>query len=206
MSKTRGDELRRYIFQFLVILAEVEPLVWRRILVPARYSFWDLHVAIQDAMGWLDYHLHEFKLNDPDSGKQVRIGLAIDEDFSGREILPDHLIPITDYFTYGNEVALYTYDFGDCWRHLVVYEDIVQPEKGVHYPRCLSGERKCPPEDCGGAHGYERFLEAIRNPYDEEHEEYLMWIGGNFDPDDFAPAQVHFDDPQERWRAAFEGG
>ena len=21
---------------------------------------WDLHVAIQDAMGWLDYHLHNF--------------------------------------------------------------------------------------------------------------------------------------------------
>ena len=29
--------------------------------LPAAYSFRDLHVAIQDAMGWLDYHLHEFR-------------------------------------------------------------------------------------------------------------------------------------------------
>lgn len=48
------------IHQFLVVLADTDPLVWRRIQVPSRYSFWDLHVAIQDAMGWQDYHLHEF--------------------------------------------------------------------------------------------------------------------------------------------------
>ncbi|OFW13207.1 MAG: hypothetical protein A3H29_03900 [Acidobacteria bacterium RIFCSPLOWO2_02_FULL_67_21] len=33
-------------------------MVWRRIHVPEHYSFWDLHVAIQDAMGWQDCHLH----------------------------------------------------------------------------------------------------------------------------------------------------
>ena len=38
-----------------------------RIRVPASYSFWDLHVAIQDSMGWLDYHLHEFRVLDPRS-------------------------------------------------------------------------------------------------------------------------------------------
>jgi hypothetical protein len=37
--------------QFLVVLLQTNPLVWRRIQVPGDYSFWDLHVAIQDAMG-----------------------------------------------------------------------------------------------------------------------------------------------------------
>ncbi len=46
------------IFQFKIVLHEVEPPVWRSVQVPETYSFWDLHVAIQDAMGWLDYHLH----------------------------------------------------------------------------------------------------------------------------------------------------
>ena len=41
---------------------KLDPLIWRRIQIPAAYSFWDLHVAIQDAMGWLDYHLWEFTL------------------------------------------------------------------------------------------------------------------------------------------------
>jgi hypothetical protein len=50
------------VHQFLIVLKGTDPLVWRRIQVPEAYSFWDLHVAIQDAMGWLDYHLHEFRL------------------------------------------------------------------------------------------------------------------------------------------------
>ena len=54
----------KFVHQFLVVLSGTDPLVWRRIQVPEKYSFWDLHVAIQDAMGWLDYHLHEFRLLD----------------------------------------------------------------------------------------------------------------------------------------------
>ena len=44
------------ILRFRIELLETEPLVWRSIEVPGDYTFWDLHVAIQDAMGWLDYH------------------------------------------------------------------------------------------------------------------------------------------------------
>jgi hypothetical protein len=33
--------------------------IWRAGEVPGDYTFWDLHMAIQDAMGWLDYHLHQ---------------------------------------------------------------------------------------------------------------------------------------------------
>lgn len=204
MIKSRSDKHQDLIFQFLIALLGVDPLVWRRIRVPGEYSFWDLHVAIQDAMGWQDCHLHEFKTNDPESGKQVQIGLPFDEDPYGIEILPDHLTAISDYFDHNNEIALYTYDFGDGWRHLVAFEDWIQPEERVQYPKCLSGERKCPPEDCGGPNGYQRFLEAIRNPDHEEHEMYINWIGGNFDPEDFDPAQVQFDNPEERWRIAFE--
>ena len=51
----------RDVFRLRIRLDGIEPAIWREIAVPARYSFWDLHVAIQDAMGWLDYHLHEFR-------------------------------------------------------------------------------------------------------------------------------------------------
>ena len=50
---------------------------------------------------------------------------------------------------------------------------------------CLAGERACPPEDVGGVWGYEGFLEAIRDPDHPEHEDYLEWIGGEFDPEAF---------------------
>jgi hypothetical protein len=43
----------------------------------------------------------------------------------------------------------YTYDFGDNWEHDILIEDITAAEPGTAYPRCLTGRRACPPEDCG---------------------------------------------------------
>ena len=40
------------IYQFVVTLKHTEPAIYRRIEVPKTYTFWDLHVAIQDAFGW----------------------------------------------------------------------------------------------------------------------------------------------------------
>ena len=63
-----------FVHQFLVVLSGTDPLVWRRLQVLLTYSFWDLHVAIQDSMGWLDYHLHEFRVfeNSRDAGRSLR--------------------------------------------------------------------------------------------------------------------------------------
>ncbi len=47
-----------FLFQFKITLQEIQPAIWRRIQVPAKQSFWDLHVAIQDAMGWKECHFH----------------------------------------------------------------------------------------------------------------------------------------------------
>lgn len=44
------------------------------------------------------------------------------------------------------------------------------------YSFCL-GERQCPPEDCGGVHGYAEFLNAIANPKHPRHSEMTEWIG-----------------------------
>ena len=45
-------------------------------------------------------------------------------------------------------------------------------------------------------HGYAEFLEAIADPKHPDHEEMRAWAG-TFDPNDFTPAKVKFDDPQE---------
>jgi len=56
------------VYQFKITLEDAKPPIWRRIQVPETYTFWDLHVAIQDAMGWSDYHLHEFGMVNPSTG------------------------------------------------------------------------------------------------------------------------------------------
>jgi hypothetical protein len=193
----------RTVWQFLIVLSNTQPLVWRRIQVPVTYSFWDLHVAIQDAMGWLDYHLHEFKINDPRSGRLLRIGIPFDDEPRDVPTQDGALVPIANVFTWDNDVASYVYDFGDNWRHAVISERRLPVERGVRYPRCVAGEMHCPPEDCGGPMGYNLFLEAIADPDHEEHESYLTWIGGSFDPQAFDPDGVAFDDPDERWQIAF---
>jgi hypothetical protein len=44
---------RKYecVYQFKIALDSIEPPIWRLIQVPETYTFWDLHVAIQDSMG-----------------------------------------------------------------------------------------------------------------------------------------------------------
>lgn len=54
------NPVKRSVFRFRVELRDIAPPIWREIEVPGDYTFWGLHVAIQDAMGWLDYHLHAF--------------------------------------------------------------------------------------------------------------------------------------------------
>ncbi|MGH7414755.1 MAG: plasmid pRiA4b ORF-3 family protein [Candidatus Rokuibacteriota bacterium] len=193
------------VYQFGVVLLEIAPPVWRTIQVPGTYNFWDLHVAIQDSMGWLDYHLHLFRMSQPGTGGLVQIGIPDEDAFEGDEpILPGWSIPIASYFTHPGEVAKYEYDFGDGWEHEVTLEAILPRQKGSRYPRCLAGERACPPEDCGGFAGYEDLMAVLRDPTHEEYESTLRWLGGGgFDPERFDAKAMKFDHPGRRWDLAF---
>lgn len=198
--------MTRMVYQFKVSLLEVRPTVWRRIQVPSTYSFWDLHVAIQDAMGWLDYHLHEFRIREPNGNKLVRIGIPGDEFEEAEPVLEGWNEFIAAYFCPENPSAEYTYDFGDDWKHAVKLEAVIAQQPGIRYPICSAGDRRCPPEDVGGPYSYSEFLKAIHNPKHEEHESYLEWVGGAFDAAAFEPTQVRFNSPKKRWKIAFREG
>jgi Plasmid pRiA4b ORF-3-like protein len=117
-----------------------DPPVWRRLLVPAAIRLDRLHQVLQAAMGWENYHLHDF------SDGRVRCGppdleLRLKDE---REATLGDLIPCT-----GGR-ARYTCDFGDDWTHELVVEERLAAEPGLAYPVCVAGEGACPPEDCGG--------------------------------------------------------
>lgn len=96
------------------------------------------------------------------------------------------------------------YDFGDDWQHVLAYEGEEPIDSPATYPRCVSGSRRCPPEDCGGVHGYLDFLVAISDPMHPEHASSVAWTGGSYEPEAFDPAAVVFEDPQKRWKMAFD--
>ena len=196
----------KQVYQFKITLKDIKPPIWRRIQVPENYSFWDLHVAIQDAMGWTDSHLHAFGVTNPGTGLDEEIG-SPGKSFSDNDQMALHAKKmISKYFTPENNRAVYLYDFGDDWRHDILLEKILPKEKDAFYPVCLAGKRNCPPEDCGGVPGYMDLLDIISNPAREEHEETIEWLGDDFDPEHFNIKEVMFEDPESRWECSYGDG
>lgn len=154
--------LKRLVLQFKIILQNITPSIWRRIQVSDQDSFWDLHVAIQDAMGWHDSHLHEFKVINPSTLKEEYIGIPDEEDDHVHAVLAGWDLKVKDYMKLKtNQKFAYLYDFGDSWNHLIEFEGEYEKQANK-YPICLAGERACPPEDVGGIPGFENFLSIIK--------------------------------------------
>ena len=169
----RTRKAKPSVFQLLITLKEVEAPVWRRLLVPSDISLGELHLALNEAMGWTNSHLHQFRFEDrvfgdPDFDQD---GEFEDE----RTVQLDALAGVGDRFGY-------EYDFGDDWGHEVKVEKRLPLDERCVYPMCIGGARACPPEDCGGPLGYERLLEALLN---DDEDELVAWVGGFFDPDGF---------------------
>jgi hypothetical protein len=128
-------------------------------------------------MGWTPSHLYRFEVGDVEYGEpdpEYELPFRSAKATPLRKIAPAP-----------GAMFLYEYDFGDCWQHHIVVEQVLPPEPGMSYPRCVAGKRACPPEDVGGIGGYKEFLQAIRDPEHEEHEAMLEWAGGAFDPEAF---------------------
>ena len=174
------------IYQFKVTLKDSHPPIWRRIQVPD-CTLGELHEILQVVMGWEDYHLHQFIV------RGEYYGPLDPEDLDwGMEKEDEEKLSISQVAKTGRKVRFtYEYDFGDSWQHEIVLEKILEPEPNVTYPRCIEGVGACPPEDVGGVWGYAEFLEAIRDPNHEQHDEMLEWAGGDFDPETFSVDKVN---------------
>jgi len=174
MARAKADQ----ILQLKVTLAEVEPPVWRRLLVPADMTLTKLHDALQAAMGWTNSHLHCFEI----AGRRIGM-VGIEED--SPELEDERRVRVASVLPKKGAKLLYRYDYGDDWEHVIEVEDVNGPDRRRSYPLCIAGARACPPEDCGGPGGYEDLLGVLASPEHDEHDEMLTWVGGHFDPDSF---------------------
>lgn len=203
------------VFQFKCTLLDTKPPVWRRLQVPESYTFYDLHVAIQDAMNWLDYHLHCFKI--PGIGTSENIAHIECPWGEPWEMDPNWLftteVPLKDYLKKSTDRAIYNYDYGDNWQISVTLEKILPKTKNAAYPVCIGGKLAAPPEDCGSIPGYYQCIEAfeaaeeLKKRFDEEdHDEQwdlLVWLG-DWNPHEFDPKKIRFDSPRERFIMALD--
>ncbi len=129
------------IYQLKIRLLGISPMIWRRLLVPASATLRELHGMLQVAMGWEGVHLFLFDIHGVQYGA-----------FELHAGNPDS--PLDQFGLRANERFSYVYDMGDYWEHEICVEAINPPPKKT-YPICTGGSGACPPEDCGGPHGYQ---------------------------------------------------
>lgn len=167
------------IYQIKVTLKDSQPPIWRRFLVEDTTTLNKLHDILQTVMGWTNSHLHHFIIN------QEFYGEPPDDEFGIMETKDETRFKLNQLVSRSGSKFRYEYDFGDSWLHDLVVEKILPAEKGAQYPVCIAGKRACPPEDVGGVWGYANFLKIISNPNHLEHNEMMVWVGGDFDPERF---------------------
>jgi hypothetical protein len=160
-------------YQLKITLREITPPIWRRVLVPGDLSLDKLHLVIQAAMGFWNYHLHVFEIDGARYGLPDRDGELefIDE----RKILLEKVVRRPSTF-------MYEYDFGDGWEHDVVVEKILKRPTQQELPAIVDGERSGPHEDAGGYSGHDHLVAVLADPKHEEHDELRAWAGADYDP------------------------
>jgi hypothetical protein len=153
-------------------LLDMPYLVTRRLRVPAAIRLSDLHKLLQAAMPWDASHLYYFALGrslrwtkpGPDDWGDTRSAVA--------ECLADVMAELGRKKSF-----LYTYDMGDSWEHEITPDKPRDLAAGEPAVGLLAAEGACPPEDSGGAPGFDRMLEVAADPAHEEHEDIVDWLG-----------------------------
>ncbi|MES5133099.1 plasmid pRiA4b ORF-3 family protein [Hoylesella timonensis] len=169
-TSSRGKKGLKLTYQFKIKLRGItNPPVWRRVLVPAHFTFAGFHAVIQKAFGWWNEHLYCF------GDKPYSQSLYIAEENKEDWYRPDYdarKFTLGELFGDGGIIKkfCYVYDFGDDWIHDITLEDIIEE---LHpHASCTAGKGACPEEDCGGQWGYEDMKEngEVDDPKDFDLE------------------------------------
>jgi len=173
------------VYQLKVTIDDIRPPIWRRIQVSGDITLFKLHKILQAVMEWEDYHLHLFQIGED------YYAIPSPDDPWPMETKNEKRAKLFQIAPAEKSKFIYEYDLGDSWRHNILVEKILLPERELEHPVCLAGKRSRPPEDCGGIGGYYRFLKAIGDPKHPEHEDTLVWAGEEIDPERFDKEEIN---------------
>jgi hypothetical protein len=157
------------VYAIKVTLLGTRPPIWRRFLVEPDITLGHLHSTLQIVMGWTNSHLHQFLFQKRKQADGAKLG---------------------DVIASPGSKLLYEYDFGDCWQHELLLEEILNRDESFQRT-CVAGARCCPPEDCGGPHGFRELLDALNDTSHPEHEFFCEWLEDGFDAEHFSVEEVN---------------
>lgn len=158
------------------------PKVWREMWVPMEITFDQFHEILQICMGWKNYHLYSFQ--ETLESRYFHIMCPPFDELPGIDATKISINAIlwgyfVSYQMSSNinengkvDSLYYIYDFGDHWEHEIsVIEYDLTP---IKHAEITNGGGACPPEDCGGFHGYERTKKYLDGKMSKK--EYYDWF------------------------------
>lgn len=159
-DQTHSEELKDAAEKTLKLRVQMrdvsKPPMWRELKVPADFTFFQLHKAIQAVCGFEDAHLWQFQHRpyDPD----LQIGVPADRKNSFGMGLEEwthdaRKTGITAFLAEKGQKLVYVYDFGDDWIFNVSVVDVTPRDGEV--AECIRWKSDLQPmEDCGGVWSY----------------------------------------------------
>ncbi len=146
----------------------------RTLALPAEWTLYDLHQALQAAFGWFEGHLYMFEDEDGTRWEEESPYddfAVFDED---EDKLPPEGTTIGEAFPTPKWRLDYTYDFGDSNEVRIVRQKDVEGDG----PACLKASGLMAEEDSAGV-GYADGIAAIlkAGPKDEMYADLADWLG-----------------------------
>lgn len=153
------------------LVGATKPPIWRRMTIPGKTTFYELHLIIQEVMTWFDYHLYEFVMPE-----FFTTNPEVLEDYGtahrDKQFVDPYMTMVLGFFLSYQKID-YRYDFGDGWQIKLQFEDLV--ELDYYPPKVLAFKGISPPEDCGGLGGFEELKAILADSNHEDHQEMLAW-------------------------------
>lgn len=179
-----GKYLNMATYTLKITLKEIQPEIERTVQVSSESSLYLLHHIIQQAMGWECSHLYHFTVEKLTIG-DLRLLLSDGYDEMGMNPVDDKNYMLEDIFQQVGQKIDYLYDYGDDWEHEIELMAIENDPQYLVLPLLLNGKNACPPEDCGGTHGYQEIKEILKNVRHKEYAATLGYVGAKFHPEKF---------------------
>ena len=121
--KTPASEDEGGILQFRIWLKDLNPMVWRRVLVASTMTLREFHGVLQVAMGWEGIHLYQFIIHAAPYG-------------SWETGARSPAMTLGELKLRKGSRFLYEYDLNIPWEHEIRLEERQPVKPGAHYPAC----------------------------------------------------------------------
>jgi hypothetical protein len=137
------------IYQLRIVLRDISPLIWRRLLVRSDTTLGHLHRVLQILFAWSDEHLHHFHIFGKDYGSNAADTRAV---------------TLQSFGFHQGERFRYVYNYYAQWQCDLRLEATVPYDMKQFYPLCTGGKWPAPPEHVQDAQAYLALRDECRYP------------------------------------------